>query len=345
MKAIRFHEYGGPEVLREEDIADAEPGPGQALVEVKAVGLNHLDLFVRSGLPGIKSVMPHIGGCDFTGVVKALGPGAKGVEVGQRVIDFPVQSYGGVPFYMCDDPPPGTFELIGEQSNGAMCESIAVDTPNLQPLPDALSFEEGAAIPIVFITAWRMLTERANLRQGETLLVQGAGSGVGTAAIQIGRLIGARVIACTSTPEKMERARELGADEVINYRLESISKSVRELTGKNGADVVFEHVGDATWGESVKSAAYHGRIVTCGATTGFEGKTNLAMVFAKQLTVLGSTMGSLPTFKKVLRHLGEGTLKPVIDRVLPMDLEEVREAHETLEKGDQFGKIVFQVGG
>jgi NADPH:quinone reductase-like Zn-dependent oxidoreductase len=344
MKAIRFHEYGGPEVLREEDIADAKPGPGQALVEVKAVGLNHLDLFVRSGLPGIKSVMPHIGGCDFTGVVKELGPGAKGFEVGQRVIDYPLQSYGGVPFYLCDDPPPGMFELIGEQSNGAMCEYIAVDTPNLQPLPDALSFEEGAAIPIVFITAWRMLTERAMLRQGETLLVQGAGSGVGTAAIQIGKLIGARVIACTSTPGKVDRAHALGADEVINYRMESISKSVRELTRKKGADVVFEHVGDATWGESVKSAAYHGRIVTCGATTGFEGKTNLALLFAKQLTILGSTMGSLPTFKKVLRHLGEGSLKPVIDRVLPMDLEEVREAHETLEKGDQFGKIVFKPG-
>lgn len=344
MKAIRFHEYGGPEVLREEDIAEPEAGPGQALVEVKAVGLNHLDLFVRSGLPGIRSVMPHIGGCDFTGVIKALGPGAKGLEVGQRVIDYPIQSYGGVPFYLCDDPPPGTFEILGEQSNGAMCELIAVDMPNLQPLPEGLSYEEGAAIPIVFITAWRMLTERADLRTGETLLVQGAGSGVGTAAIQIGKLIGARVIACTSTIEKMERARALGADEMINYREESISRRIRDITGKKGVDVVFEHVGDATWEESIKSAAYHGRIVTCGATTGFEGKTNLAMVFAKQLTVLGSTMGSLATFKKVLRHLGEGTLKPVIDRILPLNLESVRGAHESLESGEQFGKIVFQVG-
>lgn len=343
MKAAIFHETGGPEVLKIEEVPEPEAGPGQILVEVKAVGINHLDLWVRMGLPGIDAVMPHIGGSDFTGVVKALGPGAKGFEVGQRVIDYPLESYGGVPYYLCDDPPPGTFEIIGEQSNGACCEYIAVNVPNLQPLPESLSFEEGAAIPIVFLTAWRMLTERAVLRAGETLLVQGAGSGVGSAAIQIGKLLGARVIACTSTPEKMERARALGADEVINYREESISKRVRDLTGKTGAHVVFEHVGDATWGESVKSAAYHGRIVTCGATTGFEGKTNLAMLFSKQLSVLGSTMGSLGTFKQVLRFLAEGALKPVIDRV--MTLDDCRKAHEILEEGSQFGKIVLKVGG
>ena len=341
MKAAIFHEYGGPEVIRIEDISEPEAGPGQVLVEVEAVGVNHLDLWVRQGLPGIKSVMPHIGGCDFTGTVKALGPGAAGFEVGQRVIDYPVQSYGGVPFYLCDDPPPGGFQLIGEQTNGAMCELIAVDVPNLQPLPENLSFEEGAAVPVVFITAWRMLTERAALRPGETLLVQGAGSGVGSAAIQIGKLLGARVIASTSTPEKMARAKELGADETINYREESISGRRREITGRGGADVVFEHVGDATWGESVKSAAYHGRIVTCGATTGFEGKTNLAFLFAKQLSVLGSTMGSLACFKRVLRFLAEGKLRPVVDRV--MGLDECRRAHEIIEAGEQFGKIVLKI--
>ncbi len=341
MKAAIFHEYGGPEVIRIEDISEPEAGPGQVLVEVEAVGVNHLDLWVRQGLPGIKSVMPHIGGCDFTGTVRALGPGAAGFEAGPRVIDYPVQSYGGVPFYLCDDPPPGGFQLIGEQTNGAMCELIAVDVPNLQPLPENLSFEEGAAVPVVFITAWRMLTERAALRPGETLLVQGAGSGVGSAAIQIGKLLGARVIASTSTPEKMARAKELGADETINYREESISGRMREITGRAGADVVFEHVGDATWGESVKSAAYHGRIVTCGATTGFEGKTNLALLFAKQLSVLGSTMGSLACFKRVLRVLAEGKLRPVVDRV--MELEECRAAHEIIEAGTQFGKIVLKI--
>ncbi len=341
MKAAIFHEYGGPKVIRIEEVPEPEAGPGQVLVEVEAVGVNHLDLWVRQGLPGIKSVMPHIGGCDFTGTVKALGPGASGFEVGQRVIDYPVQSYGGVPFYLCDDPPPGGFQLIGEQTNGAMCELIAVDVPNLQPLPENLSFEEGAAVPVVFITAWRMLTERAALRAGETLLVQGAGSGVGSAAIQIGKLLGARVIASTSTPEKMARAKELGADETINYREESISGRMREITGRAGADVVFEHVGDATWGESVKSAAYHGRIVTCGATTGFEGKTNLALLFAKQLSVLGSTMGSLACFKRVLRFLAEGKLRPVVDRV--MGLDECRRAHEIIEAGEQFGKIVLKI--
>ncbi len=341
MKAAIFHEYGGPEVIKIEEVPEPEPGPGQALVEVKAVGINHLDLFVRMGLPGIKSVMPHIGGSDFTGVVKALGPGATGFEIDQRVIDYPLESFSGVPYYLCDDPPPGTFEIIGEQSNGGCCEFIAVNTPNLQPLPEGLSFEEGAACPIVFITAWRMLTERAQLKASETLLVQGAGSGVGTAAIQIGKLLGARVIASTSTPEKIERARELGADEVINYKEESISGRVREITGKAGANVVLEHVGEATWTESIKSAAYHGRIVTCGATTGFNGNTNLAILFAKQLSILGSTMGSLGTFKKVLRFLGEGKLKPVIDRV--MSLDECRQAHEILEAGEQFGKIILKV--
>ncbi|HBK78917.1 MAG TPA: alcohol dehydrogenase [Nitrospinae bacterium] len=341
MKAAIFHEYGGPEVIQIEDIPEPEPGPGQVLVEVKAVGLNHLDLFVRQGLPGIRSVMPHIGGSDFTGVVKALGPGAEGFVIGQRVIDYPLESFSGVPYYLCDDPPPGVFEIIGEQSNGGCCEAIAVNAPSLQPLPEGLSFEEGAACPIAFITAWRMLTERAELRPGETLLVQGAGSGVGTAAIQIGKLLGARVIASTSTPEKIEGARALGADEVINYREESISGRVREITGKAGANVVFEHVGEATWEESIKSAAYHGRIVTCGATTGFEGKTHLALLFSKQLSILGSTMGSLACFKRVLRFLGEGKLKPVIDRVMPLD--ECRRAHEILETGEQFGKIVLKV--
>jgi len=342
MKAAIFHEYGDPEVIKIEEISEPEPGPGQVLVEIKAVGLNHLDLFVRQGLPGIRSVMPHIGGSDFTGIVKALGPGASGFDVGQRVIDYPLESFSGVPYYLCEDPPSGIFEIIGEQSNGGCCEVIAVNAPNLQLLPENLSFEEGASCPIVFITAWRMLYQRANLRPGETLLIQGAGSGVGTAAIQIGKLLGARVIASTSTPQKIEGARALGADEVINYREESISGRIRELTGKAGADVVLEHVGDATWEESIKSAAYHGRIVTCGATTGFEGKTHLAILFAKQLSILGSTMGSLDCFKRVLRFLEEGKLKPVIDRIMP--LEECRKAHEILEAGEQFGKIVLKVG-
>ncbi len=343
MKAVRFHEHGGPEVLRVEDVPAPEPGPGEVLVEVRAVGLNHLDLWVRKGIPGVRIPLPHIGGSDFTGVVRAPGAGVKGFAPGQRVIDYPVLGYGGVPFYLCEDPPPGAFALIGEQADGGCCERISVPAPNLLPLPERLSFEEGAAVPIVFITAWRMLAERARLRAGETLLVQGAGSGVGTAAIQIGKLLGARVIAATSTREKAERARALGADEVVNYREEPIGARVREITRKEGAHVVFEHVGDATWEESVKSAAYHGRIVTCGATTGFQGKTNLTLLFAKQLSLLGSTMGSLSAFKKVLGFLAEGRLRPVVDRVMP--LAECRRAHEILEAGEQFGKIVLKVGG
>jgi len=341
MKCVRFHEYGDPEVLKVEDIEEPTPSPGKVLIKVKAVGLNHLDLWVRKGLPGIKSVMPHIGGSDFTGEIVALGDGVNDLEIGQSVIDFPLESYGGVPFYLCDNPPKGTFEIIGEQSNGACCEFINVNRPNILPLPETLTFEEGAAIPIVFITAWRMLTERAKLEMGETLLVQGAGSGVGSAAIQIGKLIGAKVIACTSTDKKAKQALDLGADEIINYKNESISERVKEITKKNGVDVVLEHVGDATWKESIKSAAYHGRIVTCGATTGFKGETNLALLFAKQLSVLGSTMGTLPSFKKLLSFFEQGKLRPVIDRI--MKLEECKEAHEILEEGKQFGKIVLQV--
>ena len=341
MKCVRFHEYGGPEVLKIEDIEEPSLRPGKVLVKVKSVGLNHLDLWVRKGLPGIKSVMPHIGGSDFTGEIVGLGEGVNDLEVGQSVIDFPLESYGGIPFYLCDDPPKGTFEIIGEQSNGAFCEYINVNRPNLLPLPKNITYEEGAAIPIVFITAWRMLTERAKLQMGETLLIQGAGSGVGSAAIQIGKLIGAKIIACTSTEKKAKQALDLGADEIINYKTESISERVKEITKKDGVNVILEHVGDATWKESIKCAAYHGRIVTCGATTGFKGETNLALLFAKQLSVLGSTMGTLASFKKILSLFEEGKLKPVLDRI--MKLEDCKKAHELLEDGKQFGKIVLRV--
>ncbi len=332
MKAVRFHRKGGPDVLVVEDVPLPEPGPGEARVKVRAAALNHLDLWVRRGLP-IRMDMPHVGGADFSGTIDALGPEVTGLDVGDVVVGYPV-----LPPV---DPRPGGLprSILGEERNGAFAEAVVLPAENLVRKPAALSFEEAAAMPVAFITAWSMVVERARLAEGETLLVQGAGSGVGTAAVQIGRLRGARVIACTRT-SKLESVRELGAHHVIDYTRERIDLRVRELTGRRGADVVFEHVGEATWSASISSAAVGGRIVTCGATTGRRPPTDLTLVFARELSILGVTLGSRDTLIEVLRHAAEGRLRPVIDRILPLD--RCREAHELLEAGGVFGKIVLR---
>ena len=331
MKAVRFHAFGGPEVLRVEEVARPEPGPGEARVAVRAVALNHLDLWVRRGLPGI--ALPHVGGSDFAGLVDALGPGVSGLAPGDRVLGHPL---------LPPAAPGGEPRILGEHVDGACCEALVLPAANLLPVPPRLSFEQAAALPVAFVTAWQMLAERARLAPGETLLVQGAGSGVGTAAVQIGRLLGARVIACTSSEAKQRGVGELGADEVIDYRHERISRRVRELTGGRGADVVFEHVGAATFEQSVLAAARRGRIVTCGATTGRSVRLPLAFVFARELSILGVTLGPIGSLRRVLEHVEAGRLAPVIDRVLP--LEACREGHEILEAGLQFGKVVLRVG-
>ncbi len=332
MKAVRFHERGGPDVLVVEDVPLPEPGAGEARVIVRAAALNHLDLWVRRGLP-IKMEMPHVGGADFSGVVDALGPGAAGFAPGDAVV--------GHPLLRVAEPRPGhpARSILGEERNGAFAEAITLPVDNLVRKPDALSFEDAAAMPVAFVTAWTMLVERARLRAGETLLVQGAGSGVGTAAVQIGKLRGARVIACTQ-PAKLQRVRDLGADDVIDYTSERIDLRVRELTARRGADVVFEHVGAATWEASVASAAVGGRIATCGATTGRRAPTDLTLIFARELTIHGVTLGSRDVLTEVLELAAQGHLRPVIDRVLP--LERCREAHELLEAGGIFGKIVLR---
>jgi NADPH:quinone reductase-like Zn-dependent oxidoreductase len=335
VKAVRFHRRGGPEVLRVEEVPDPVAGPGEALVRVRAAALNHLDVHVRRGLP-IRMEMPHVGGVDFAGVVEALGPDAEGagVRVGDRVVGHPALGASGI-----DEP--GPVAILGEGPNGAFCERLALPARNLVRMPDGLDFEAAAAVPVVFVTAWTMLVERARLRAGETLLVQGAGSGVGTAAVQIGRHLGARVLACSSAREKLARLRELGADELIHSREERVDLRVAELTGRHGADVVFEHVGEATWEASVRSAAFGGRIVTCGATSGRFGRTDLTLVFGRQLSIHGVTLGSRETLETVLGLVAAGALRPVVDRVLP--LEQCRAAHELLESGDVFGKLVLRV--
>ena len=337
MKAVRFHEHGGPEVLRVEEIPEPEPGAGEVRVAVRAVALNRLDVLVRRGLP-IRMEMPHIGGVDFAGVVDAVGPGVASPRVGERVVGYPLLGYGDGPLPAPGERPDGPARILGEQVNGACCEALVLPAENVVPLPDGVEDVEAAALPVVFITAWEMLVERAALAPGETLLVQGAGSGVGTAAIQIGKLHGARVIACTRGEEKARRARELGADEALVGDAATASR-VRRLTGRRGADVVFEHVGAATWQESVSSAAYRGRIVCCGATTGRSAPLDLTYLFAKELSIFGVTLGRRENLVRVLEHVAKGELRGVVDRVLP--LESCREGHELLEAGAPFGKIVL----
>jgi NADPH:quinone reductase-like Zn-dependent oxidoreductase len=334
--AARFHRHGGPEVLAWEEAPEPPaPGPGEARVAVAAVALNHLDLWVRRGLP-LRIEMPHVGGADFAGVVEALGPGTAGLALGERVVGWPVLGAGPEGAL-----PRGRFAILGEEKNGACCERIVLPAANLLPLPPGLAFEAAAALPVAFTTAWTMLAERGRLAAGETLLVQGASSGVGTAAIQLGKRLGARVIAATRGPEKASLARALGADEVIDAACERIHVRVHQLTDRAGADVVFEHVGPATWDESIRSAAYGGRIVTCGATTGASAPTALPFVFGKRLEIHGVTLGSKRALARVLALAAAGALRPVIDRVLP--LAECRRAHELVEAGAVFGKVVLRL--
>lgn len=333
MQALRFHRRGGPEVLVVEEIPRPEPGPGEVRVAVVAAALNRLDCWVRRGLP-IRMEMPHIGGADFSGVVEALGPGSRRWRPGDAVVGHPRIARPQVV--------PGRlpFALLGEERNGAFCEALVLPEENLVAKPASLTFVQSAAMPVAFVTAWTMLAERAGLRAGETLLVQGAGSGVGTAAVQIGRHLGAHVIACTSAG-KLDAVRGLGAEAVIDDRSERVALRVRELTGQRGADVVFEHVGAATWSDSVASAAPGGRIVTCGATTGALGELDLRLVFGRELRIEGVTLGSRDALETVLGLAADGAFAPVIDRVWP--LARGREAHEVLERGGVLGKLVLEI--
>ncbi len=342
MKAVRIHEHGGPEVLRYEDVPDPVAGLGQVLVRVKACALNHLDLSVRGGIPGQKIPLPHILGSDVSGEVAALGVRCGRAKVGQRVLLAPAQSCR-----QCGECTAGRdnfcrqYSLLGYFLDGGNAEYIAAPEVYAIPIPGDLSFEEAAAVPLVFLTAWHMLVGRAKIRPGEDVLVLSASSGVGGAAIQIAKLLGCRVIATAGGEGKMTLARELGADEVIDHYKQKIAEEVKRLTNKRGVDVVFEHVGTATWDQSLASLAHHGRLVTCGATTGFDAKVDLRFLFFRQLSLLGSFMGSLGELHEVLAFLGRRQLRAVIDKVYP--LAEVRAAHERLEKKEQFGKVVLSV--
>lgn len=341
MKAIRVHEHGGIEQLRIDEISTPKPSSEEVLLKIKAVGMNHMDLWVRKGLPGFNLPLPIILGCEASGVVEESGSKANRFKKGDDVVINPLISCGDCP--ACkrgEDHYCPSFGLYGETQDGFDSEYTVISEKILLPKPKSLSFEEAAAIPVTFITAWEMLVGKCKVREGQTVLVIAASSGVGTAAVQIAKLHGARVIATAGSDEKLSLARKLGADEVINHRSSDIAKEVKKMTGGRGVEIVFEHVGAATWEASLRSLAHLGKIVTCGATTGAEVKLQLTHLFIKQQQIIGSTMGPSASLKTILELTGKGKLKPVIDHIFPFS--QVKEAHERLEGRGQFGKIVLR---
>jgi len=340
MRCVRVHEHGGLEKLLIEEVPPPKISSSEVLVRVKATSLNHLDLWVRKGIPGVKFPLPIIPGVDAAGIVAKAGDAVTHVAPGDRVVVAQGISCGHCMWCLnghdnlCKD-----YRLIGEHRDGADAEFLSVPGRNVLKLSDAISFEQAAAGALVFLTAWQMLVDKARVQPGEDVLVMGASSGVGSAGLQIARLFGARVIAVTSSEQKAEHARTLGAHEVIIHTKERIVERVRALTAKRGVDVVFEHVGSSVWDACIKSLSKGGRLVTCGATSGHAATTDLRYVFYKQLQILGSTMGRKGNLVTILKFFEQGKLNPVIDRVIPLD--QVREGHRLLEEGAQFGKIVM----
>jgi NADPH:quinone reductase-like Zn-dependent oxidoreductase len=327
VKAVRIHEDGGPEVLRYEDAPDPMAGPEDVVVRLRAASLNHLDVWVRKGLPSAPK--PRTLGADGAGVIESVGSGVSGLETGQPVVINPGIEHNG------------RITVIGEHCDGTHAELVAVPATNVYPLAEGLTFEQAAAFPLVFETAYRMLVTKAALREREWVLVWGIGGGVATAAFEVAKALGAHVIATSSSDAKLERIHELGADVTVNHVSGDVKAAVRDATGGRGADVVIEHVGEATWRTSLDVAAQHGRIVVCGATTGPNPPAALHRVWWKELAILGSSMGSKEDFEAVYELVASGRAKVIVDEVFP--LAEARAAHKRLEAGQQFGKIVLSI--
>lgn len=340
MRAIIFNEHGGPQVLGLADVPAPSFKANEVLVEVRACALNHLDVWVRGGLPGIKIPLPHILGNDVAGVVMDVGALVTWVQPGDEVMLQPGVSCGHCAECLRgQDNLCAEYDILGYRRDGGYAELIAVPGVNVIPKPRGLSWEEAAALPLVTVTAWHMLVTQANVQPGEDVLIHAAGSGVGSMGIQIAKLRGARVIATAGSDEKLAKARELGADATINYTREDWTKEVKRLTNRSGVDVVFEHTGAETWPGSILSLKRHGRLVTCGATSGYDARTDLRQVFYRHLTILGSMMGSKAELLDAMKFIESGQLRPVVDRSLP--LEEARRAHELMEDRAQFGKLVL----
>jgi NADPH:quinone reductase-like Zn-dependent oxidoreductase len=339
MRAMVMRAHGGPEVLQAEEVADPVPAAGQVGVRVRACALNHLDLWTRRGLPGRSVAFPHVLGNDIAGEIDALPAPVEGLSVGQRVMLSPGTSCGRCAMCLSgEDNSCRHYRIFGYQIPGGYAERVSSPAANVIPIPDHVTFEHAAAFPLVFLTAWRMLVTRARVKAGEDVLVWAAGSGVGMAAIQIAKALGARVIA-TAGGAKAARARELGADETIDHYQADVPAEVKRLTGKKGVEVVIEHVGEATWERSVQCLAHRGRLVTCGATTGPEGRTDLRFLFSKQLSLLGSYMGSKAELLQAAPLFFAGTLRTVVHETLP--LGDARRAHEMMEASQHFGKVVL----
>jgi alcohol dehydrogenase len=325
MRAALILEHGDRNNVVVGEYPKPEAGPNEVIVKVEAVSLNHLDIFVRRGIPGRTLPLPHISGGDISGIVEQVGEGVINSKPGDRVlVDPSIPGHGA----------------LGEDLTGGLAEYVKVPAQNLIPLPDDISFEEAAALPIAYGTAWRMLITRGKLQANETILILGASGGVGNAAVLIAKLAGAKVIAAAGSDDKLEKLKELGADLVINYNTTDFAKEVWSYTGKKGADVVVDYTGKATWPQSIKSTRVGGRILTCGATTGYEAVTDLRYVWVREITIIGSNGWEASDLITLLELVQNHKLKPIIDRVLP--LEEIREAHRIIEEREFFGKIIIK---
>lgn len=340
MKAVVFDQHGGPEVLEYREVPAPSIKPDEVLIEVKACALNHLDVWVRAGLPGIKIPLPHILGNDISGVVREVGQLVTWVSAGDEVMVQPGVSCGhcaeclGGRDNFCRD-----YDILGYRRAGGYAQLVAAPGVNVIRKPGSLSWEEAAALPLVTVTAWHMLVTRAAVQPGEDVLIHAAGSGVGSIGIQVAKLRGARVIATAGADDKLAKAKTLGADEVINYRNEDWPQQVKTLTNRRGVDLVFEHTGAATWPGSIAALKHNGRIVTCGATSGYDAQTDLRQVFYRHLTIMGSFMGTKAELLEAMKFVEVGAIRAVVDRTLP--LAEARRAHELMEDRAQFGKLVL----
>ncbi|MGE5664843.1 MAG: zinc-binding dehydrogenase [Deltaproteobacteria bacterium] len=342
MRAAFLRAHGGLDHILYGDVPAPTAGPGQVRVRVRAAALNHLDIFVRNGIPGITLAFPHVLGSDGAGTVESVGDGVTGVKPGDEVVLNPGISCGTCEFCLRGEHSLCvTFHLIGEHIAGTFAEHVVVPAVNARPKPEALSWEEAAAFPLTYLTAWRMLVTKARVKPGESLLVIGIGGGVSIAALQIAKMLGLVVCVTSGSADKLARARELGADFGVDHSAGDFSREVRRLTGRRGVDIVLDSVGKATWKRSIASLARGGRLLTCGATTGADPEEDIARIFWNQLTVYGSTMGTHAEFADLVRVVATGRLRPVVDTVLP--LAQAREAQRRLEEKRQFGKIVLAV--
>ena len=341
MKAVTFHQHGGPEQLIYEDVAVPVPQAGEVLVRVRACALNHLDIWIRQGIPNYPITLPHVSGCDVSGVVERVGEGVSApFSIGQPVVVSP-----GISCWQCEfclagkDNFCSTYRLVGAQVDGGYAEFVKVPAVNLLLMPEGLTVEQAAAYPLVAVTAWHMVKTLANVQPGETVLVMGAGSGVGSMGVQIAHLLGARVLSTVGTDDKIERAKMIGADVVINHAREDVTERIRAATDGRGVDVVVEHVGQAVWESCLRSLTRGGRLVTCGSTSGPESRLDVRYVYARQLTIMGSYMGTRAELLEVSRFIRDGKLKPVVDSVFP--LSDARRAQERMLARKSFGKIIL----